>query len=116
MQKKINTKCSLEYGVNLTSNTFLYALMDYKKIQVIPFFYKAHNGAFRKNFDKNFIRNIQKEINKNNILIISNENNDKIVNLLNYAPPTKINMDINTNNFKRYLYVYYPKKCENFNY
>ena len=116
MQKKINTKCSLEYGVNLTSNAFLYVLMDYKKIQVIPFFYKAHNGAFRKNFDKNFIRNIQKEINKNNILIISNKNNDKIVNLLNYAPPKKINMDINTNNFKRYLYVYYPKKCENFNY
>tara|TARA_B100001250_G_scaffold362928_1_gene341949 strand:+ start:1020 stop:2618 length:1599 start_codon:yes stop_codon:yes gene_type:complete len=116
IQEKINHKCSLEYGVNLTSNAFLYVLMDYKKIQVIPFFYKAHNGAFRNNFDKNFIRNIQNEINKNNILVISNKNNDKIVNLINYAQPTKINMKINTDNFKSYLYVYYPKKCENFNY
>ena len=90
----------------------MYVLMDYKKIQVIPFFYKAHNGAFRKNFDKNFIINMQNEINKNNILIISNKNNDKIVNLINYAPPKRINMVLKSNNIKRYIYVYFPKKCE----
>jgi len=112
IQKKINSKCTIEYGVNLTSNAFMYVLMDYKKIQVIPFFYKAHNGAFRKNFDKNFIINMQNEINKNNILIISNKNNDKIVNLLNYAPPKRINMVLKSNNIKRYIYVYFPKKCE----
>ena len=90
--------------------------MDYKKIQTIPFFYKDRGDAYRKNFDKNFIRNVQNEINKNNILVISNENTDKNINLLNYASPSKINMKVNSTNIKKNLYVYFPKKCENFNY
>ena len=116
IQKKIKSKCPLEYGVNLTSNAFLYALMDYKKIQVIPFFYKDHGNALRKNFDKDLIINIQKEINKNNILIISNENNDKIIDLKNYSLPKRINTNISSNNLQKYLYVYFPKKCNNINY
>ena len=117
IQKEINDKCSIEYAANLTSNVFLYILLDYKKIQTIPFYYKeAHGDGFRNSFDKNFIENVQNEINKNNILIISNKNNDKIINLINYAQPKRISMNISSNNLEKYLYIYFPKKCENFNY
>ena len=87
---------------------------DVTDTQTIPFYFKKGFGdTFREHFDKNFITNLQNEINKNNVFIVSNENNDKIVNLLNYAVPKRINMNISSNSLKKYVYIYFPKKCEN---
>ena len=33
-QNEIKKNCHIEFGANLTSNTFYYILMDFKKIQI----------------------------------------------------------------------------------
>jgi len=111
LQNKIKKNCNLEFGVNMTSNTFYYALLDFKKIQVVPFLIKTHSHTLRDYFEPNLIHDIQHEINNENILIISFENNDKLLKLDNYSLPKKINLNINSNLLKEYLYIYYPKKC-----
>jgi len=111
-QNNIKKSCNLEFGVNLTSNTFYYALMNLKKIQVVPFFIKTHSLVLMNNFEPNFFEKLQSEIDNNNLLIITFENNDKNLNLNNYAPPKKIDLNIDKNVAKKFLYLYFPKKCE----
>jgi hypothetical protein len=112
LQNKIKKKCYLEFGANLTSNTFYYVLLDFKKIQVVPFLQKTHSHTLRKYFEPNLIYELQREINNNNILIISFENNDRLLDLGNYSSPKKIDLNINSDLVKEFLYIYYPKKCE----
>ena len=50
--EKINKKCKIEYGVNLTSNTFYYTLVSHKKIQIIPFYHKSHAKKLIKIFER----------------------------------------------------------------
>ena len=53
-----------------------------------------------------------KEIDKNNIFIVSAENNDLLFNLNNYSEPIKINLYNNRNNMSIELYyLYKPKNC-----
>jgi hypothetical protein len=111
LQNKIKKNCNLELGANLTSNSFYYVLLDFKKIQVVPFFIKTHGHTLRDYFEPNLIYDLQREINKENILIVSFENNDKLLNLDNYSFPKRIDLNINSNLSKEYLYIYYPKKC-----
>ena len=111
LQQEINKKCKIEYGVNLTSNTFYYTLISYKKIQIIPFYFKLHAKKLIKIFEPNLLINIQNQINKNNIMILSSENNDKLFNLENYSEPKKINMGKYKNITNKILYVFVPKKC-----
>ena len=112
LQNKIKKKCYLEFGANLTSNTFYYALLDFKKIQLVPFLQKTHSRTWRKYFEPNLIYELQREINNNNILIVSFENNDRLLDLSNYSSPKKIDLNINSDLVKKFLYIYYPKKCE----
>jgi len=111
LQLRVKKKCKIEYAVNLTSNTYYYTLITYKKIQVIPFYFKSHAKKLIKIFEPNLITNIQNQINKNNIMILSSENNDKLFNLENYSKPKEINMDIYKNITNKILYVFVPKKC-----
>jgi len=112
LQNRIKRNCHLEFGANLTSNTFYYVLLDFKKIQVVPFFIKTHSHTLRNYFEPNLIQKLQHEIDKNNVLIISSENNDKHLKLDNYSPPKKIDLNINSDLAKKFLYLYFPKKCE----
>jgi hypothetical protein len=112
-QKKIKNNCNVNYGANLTINTFYYSLLEYEKIQLIPFFFKDLDGLFRNYFEPNLIRELQREIDKNNIIIISSENNDKYLNLQEYADPKKIDLNAYNDKISEFLYIYYPKKCEN---
>ena len=50
-------------------------------------------------------------VNKNNIVIVSFENNDKLLKLDNYAKPEKINLNAYNKKINEYMYIYYPKKC-----
>ena len=112
LQNEIKKNCHLEFGVNLTSNAFYYVLMDFKKIQVAPFFIKTHSLTLINYYEPNLIQKLQQEIDKSNLLIISFENNDKLLKLDNYSPPKKIDSNINSNLAKKYFYLYFPKKCE----
>ena len=80
-------------------------------MQLIPFFFKETGDAFRNYFEPLLISKIQKEVNKNNIVLITAENNDKLLNLKNYNKPIKINLNIDSNTLTKYAYFYFPKKC-----
>ena len=84
---------------------------SHKKIQIIPFYFKSHAKKLIKIFEPNLLTNIQNQINKNNIIILSSENNDKLFNLVNYSEPKKINMGEYKNITNKILYVFVPKKC-----
>ena len=112
LQNKIKDRCKLEYAANLTNNSFYYALLNYHKIQIIPFFFKRSGEAYRKHWEPNLINKLQHEINNNNILIITTENNNNLINLSNYSNPDKINLNISNNIINKFLYIYYPKKCD----
>ena len=84
----------------------------YKKIQIVPFFIKTHSLALINYFEPSLVPKLQHEIDKNNILIISFENNDKNFDLDNYSKPKKIDLNINSDIAKKFLYLYVPKKCE----
>ena len=112
LQNDIKKNCNLEFAVNLTSNTFYYVLLDFKKIQLVPFFIKTHSSILRNHFEPNLFKKLQNEIDKNNLLIISFENNDKHLNLDNYSVPKRIDLNINSNIAKKFLYFYFPQKCE----
>ena len=112
LQNEIKKNCHIEFGANLTSNTFYYILMDFKKIQIVPNVIKTHSLALRNYFEPSLIQKLQHEIDKNNIFIISFENNDKLLNLDNYSQPRKIDLNINSNKVKKFLYLYFPKKCK----
>ena len=111
-QNEIKRNCHIEFGANLTSNTFYYILLDFKKIQVVPNVIKTHSLTLRNYFEPSLIQKLQHEIDKNNILIISFENNDKLLKFDNYSPPRKINLNINSNQVDKFLYLYFPKKCK----
>lgn len=110
-QNRIEKKCNLEYGANLTTNTYLYTLLNYKKIQIIPFFYKDSGKIFRKNYDNQAINKIQSQIDNENIFVVSFENNDELFNFSNYGQPIKIDLNAYNNRINKFLYIYVPKKC-----
>jgi len=110
-QNNIKKKCNLKYGANLTNNTFFFVLLDYDKIQKIPFFFKETGTSFRNHFEPTLISKLQKEVDKNNIILASAENNHKLLNLDKYADPHRINMNITSNTLNKYVYIFIPKKC-----
>ena len=111
IQADVKKKCRIEYGVNLTSDAYYYTLISYKKIQIIPFYFKSYAKKLIKIFEPNLLINIQNQINKDNIIIFSSENNHKLFNLENYPKPKKINIGAYKNITNKILYVYIPKNC-----
>ena len=112
IQKDIKKKCNIEYAANLTSNTFYYVLLEYKKIQVIPFFYKGLGETFRSFFDEGLIKKLQKLVDNNNLVLVTSENNERLLNFENYAKPKKIDLNFYNEKLNEFLYIYYPKKCD----
>ena len=111
-QKNLKKRCNLEYGVNFTSNSYFFVLTNYKKIQLIPFIIQTHKETLIKYFEPNLIEEVQNEINNDNLLLISFENNHKLFNLNNYYVAKKINLNKFNKKIKKYIYVYIPKKCK----
>ena len=112
IQDNLSKKCNIKYGVNLTSNTYIHVLLNYEKKQLIPFFINSNENSLRNFIEPNLIENIQKEIDKNNILIISSENNHLLFNLIDYEKPIILEITNPTKEInKKYLYIYYPSKC-----
>ena len=111
IQKKIKNNCDIKYGANFTINSYFYVLLNYEKIQLVPFWVKTHSHVLRNIFEPNLITEIQNQIDNNNIIIISFENNDKLLNLDNYQK-SKINLNKYTDKIEKNLYVYFPYSCK----
>ena len=110
-QKKIKKACNIEYAANLTSQSYFYVLFDFKKIQLIPFIIQTHKEILIKYFEPNLIYDIQKLINDDNILILTFENNEEMLELQNYYLSKKINLNKYNGKIPNYFYIYLPKKC-----
>ena len=110
-QKKVKKSCNIEYAVNLTSQSYFFVLFDFKKIQLIPFIIKTHKEILMEYFEPNLIYDIQKLINDDNLLILTFENNEKILDLKNYYLSKKINLNKYNGKISNYYYIYLPKKC-----
>ena len=52
------------------------------------------------------------QIHNSNILIVIFENNDKLLNLENYAAPEEILIKKKNKTLIEVMYVYYPTKCK----
>ena len=111
IQKNISHKCKTQYGLNLTTNTYFHSIISAEKKQLIPWYEKKIEPIIEL-IDPNWKKNIQNEIDKNNIFIISKDNNIKLFNLKSYEEPIKIN-DYSTKNEvnKKVIYIYFPKNC-----
>tara|TARA_B110000305_G_C19423479_1_gene632228 strand:+ start:103 stop:1695 length:1593 start_codon:yes stop_codon:yes gene_type:complete len=109
-QNKINSNCKIEFGANLTVDVFYHSMIRYKKIQVIPFFFKHTGHILRGYIEPDLIKNIQKLINNENIYIITTEGNDKLLDLENYDNPILIELENKKVN-KEYLKIFFPKNC-----
>ena len=64
-----------------------------------------------KYFEPNLINDIQKLINDDNLLIITFENNEEMLDLQNYYLSKKINLNKYNGKISNYFYIYLPKKC-----
>ena len=111
IQKSIIKKCDIEYGANLTTNNFFHALIVNEKKQIMPW-YEKKMEVIKSFVEPNWIKDLQYEVDNNNIIIISTKNNHKILNLENYSNPIKIkdfNEHKNINN--NIVYIFHPMKC-----
>ena len=109
-QDKINSNCKIEFGANLTVDNFYHSMIEYKKIQVIPFFFKHTGYILRDYIEPELIKNLQKLIDINNIYIITAESNDQLLDLSNYDDPIKVELKSKKIN-KEYLKIFFPKNC-----
>ena len=109
-QNKINLNCKIEFGANLTKDNFYHSMIKYKKIQVIPFFFKHTGQILRGFFEPELVTNIQNLINNENIYIIATENNDQMFDFKNYDDPILIELQNKKFN-KEYLKIFFPKNC-----
>ena len=109
-QNKINSNCKIEFGANLTKDNFYHAMIKYKKIQVIPFFFKRTGKILRDYIEPELITNIQNQINNENIYIIATESNEKMFDFKNYDDPILIELQNKKVN-KEYLKIFFPKNC-----
>ena len=110
-EKKIKKHCKIQYSVNLTSNSYFFVLTDFKKIQLIPFVIQTHKELLLKYFEPNLIKQTQKLINNNNLLILSFENNEKLLKLENYYLSKSIDLNKFNDKIVNNLYIYLPKNC-----
>ena len=111
IQNDIKQKCNVKYGANLTNNTFFFVLLDYEKIQLIPFFFKETGNEFRNYFEPSLISKLQNEVNNNNIIVVTTENNDRLLKLNNYNKPIRIDLNIDSTGLNKFAYFFFPKKC-----
>ena len=109
--KLINKKCKNINGVNLTDDVYLYLLIDNKTFQRLPFYLDGSSFKFNKIFDENLNNNIQEQIFKENIFIISQKNNEKnlVFNNKYVFFDTTLKSDKIISDIFR---IIYPKKCD----
>lgn len=110
-QKKIKNNCNIEYAVNLTSNSYFFVLFDFKKVQLVPFVIQTHKKLLMKYFEPNLIKDVQKLINSNNLLVLTFENNEKSLNLKNYYLSKTIDLNKYNEKISNNLYILLPRNC-----
>ena len=118
---KLYDKCNVEYLENLTFDTLLSTVNDYDRIRLLPY-EKAYikNSKFHINIDKiknannNFIDLINKEIDKQNIILLISENNnvykDDKIKVSSFYNKIEFNQS-DIIGKPKILRIYLPSKC-----
>jgi len=106
--KTVKKNCNIEFGLNYSFNTFFYLVTDLKMLQLEPAMLDDENAVF-KHFENRFKSEIENNIKKNNIILITDgfhkdqfANNDyKTINI--YKDKNNIYRDV--------IYISFPKNC-----
>jgi hypothetical protein len=119
----LSKKCTVQYLDNLSFDTFLSTIGNYDRIRLIPFEKKdLKDTNFHyfldsiKNTEDNFIKLINKEIEKQNIIVLIDENNNVYKDNEIKFTPSYTNLKINESlvpGKPKILRVYFPSKCLN---
>ena len=119
----ISKKCKVNYLDNLTFDTLYSTIGDYNRVRMLPYeknSAKDSNLHFYiesiKNSNIEFFNKINSEIQKENIILLINENNDNFrgnqILFTEMYDVVKIN-ESNILGKPNILYIYLPKKCLN---
>lgn len=119
----LSKKCNVKYLDNLTFDTFLGTIGNYDRIRLLPFEKtNLRNTRFHyfldsiKNPNDNFVKLINREIRKQNIILLINENNNVYKNNEIKFTSAYNTIEINESNIlgkPKILRIYYPSKCLN---
>lgn len=113
LKNKIISNCKIKYFDNLISDVYFYNIFNLYRKRTVPFLnYNKLGTLVDKNFNYNYEIDLNAEIDKENIILLFDENfvNNEIN--LNNKFYTIVRFNINPLNIKPFYYkVYFPKKC-----
>ena len=108
--KSVKKKCEIEYGLNYTFDGFYYLILDLKMLQLAPAVTEDENNIFNF-FETRFTKNILFNIEKSNLILITNGHFKERFNNKDYK--TIILYKDKKNIYRDVVYISFPKKCWN---
>ena len=108
--KTVKKKCKIEYGLNYTFDGFYYLILDLKMLQLEPAVTEDETNIFNF-FETRFKNNILSNIEKNNLILITNGHFKERYDNANYKT-IALYKDKN-NIYRDVVYISFPKKCWN---
>jgi hypothetical protein len=106
--KSVKKKCKIEYGLNYTFDGFYYLILDLKMLQLAPAVTEDENNIFNF-FETRFKKNILSNIEKSNLILITNGHFKERFDNKNYKTITLYKDK--TNIYRDVVYISFPKKC-----
>ena len=108
--KSVKKRCKIEYGLNYTFDGFYYLILDLKMLQLAPAVTEDENNIFNF-FETRFKNNILSNIEKNNLILITNGHFKERYDNKNYK--TIALYKDKSNIYRDVVYISFPKKCWN---
>jgi hypothetical protein len=108
--KTVKKKCKIEYGLNYTFDGFYYLILDLKMLQLAPAVTEDENNIFNF-FETRFKKNILSNIEKNNLILITNGHFKERYDNKNYKTFTLYKDKSNI--YRDVVYISFPQKCWN---
>lgn len=106
--KTVKKNCKIEYGLNYTFDGFYYLILNLKMLQLAPAITEVENNIFNF-FETRFKKDIFSNMQKNNLLLITNGHFKERFNNKNYK--TIALYKDKDNIYRDVIYVSFPKKC-----
>jgi cbb3-type cytochrome oxidase subunit 3 len=108
--KTVKKKCKIEYGLNYTFDGFYYLILDLKMLQLAPAVTEDENNIFNF-FETRFKKKILSNIEKNNLILITNGHFKERYDNKNYKTITLYKDKSNI--YRDVVYISFPQKCWN---
>jgi hypothetical protein len=108
--KSVKKRCKIEYGLNYTFDGFYYLILDLKMLQLAPAVTEDENNIFNF-FETRFTKNILSNIEKSNLILITNGHFKERYDNKNYK--TIALYKDKSNIYRDVVYISFPKKCWN---